>query len=158
MSSLSIDRATLTPEFDPNHASYTAVAEVSRVTVTPANDHGATFQILDANDAEIADFDSNRAGHQVPLAIGETTVKVRVVSQDQAEHHVYTIAVTLADAVSRYDIDGNGAIDGTEVVAAAADYFANLISGDEVLAVIRAYFDSLGGPRGTAPEIALGSP
>ena len=142
LSSLSIDRATLTPEFDPRHASYTAVAEVSRVTVTPANDHGATFQILDANDAAIADFDSNRAGHQVPLAIGQTTVKVRVVSQDQAEHHVYTIVVTLADAVSRYDRDGDGAIDGPEVLAAAADYFANLISGDEVLAVIRAYFDN----------------
>ena len=140
LSALSIDRATLTPEFDPNLASYTAVAEVSRVTVTPANDHGATFQFLDANDAAIADFDSNRAGHQAALAVGDTTVKIRVVSQDQTAHHVYTIVVTLADAVSRYDRDGDGTIDGPEVLAAASDYFDNLISADEVLMVISAYF------------------
>ena len=142
LSGLTIDRATLTPEFDPDHTAYTAVAEVSRITVTPANDHGATFQFLDAINVEIADFDSSRAGHQLPLAIGENTVKVRVVSQDQAAHHVYTIVVTLADAVSRYDSDGNGSITDSEVLAAAADFFDNLISADEVLTVIRAYFDN----------------
>ena len=142
LSGLTIDRATLTPEFDPDHTAYTAVAEVSRITVTPANDHGAAFQFLDAINVEIADFDSSRAGHQVPLAIGENTVKVRVVSQDQAAHHVYTIVVTLADAVSRYDSDGNGSITDSEVLAAAADFFDNLISAEEVLTVIRAYFDN----------------
>ena len=77
LSGLTIDRAALTPEFDPNHTAYTAVAEVSRITVTPANEHGATFQFLGENDTEIADFDSHRDGHQVPLTIGETTVKIK---------------------------------------------------------------------------------
>ncbi len=140
LSGLTIDRTVLTPEFDPNQAAYTAVAEISRVTVTPANDHGATFQILDGSDAAIADADSDRDGHQVVLTIGENTVKVRVDSQDQTAHHVYTIVVTLADAVSRYDRNGDGSIDGTEVLAAVSDYFGNLISGDEALAVISAYF------------------
>ena len=139
LSGLTIDRAALTPAFDPKRASYTAVAEVSRITVTPASDHGATFQFLDAHDAEIADFDGNRAGHQVPLVIGDTTVKVRVVSQDQSAQHVYTIVVTLPDAVSRYDSDGDGAIARTEVLDAITDYLDNLISRDEVITVISAY-------------------
>ena len=139
LSGLSIDRAALTPEFDPNNAAYTAVAEVSRITVTPSNDHGATFQFLDANDAEIADFDSNRDGHQVPLVVGETTIKVKVVSQDQSADHIYTVVVTLEDAVSRYDDDGDGTITRDEVLDAIADYLDNLISRDEVVAVISAY-------------------
>ncbi len=139
LSGLAIDRATLTPAFDPDHTAYTAVAEVSRITVTPANDHEATFQFLDANDAEIADFDSNRDGHQVPLAIGENTIKVRVVSSVQSAHHAYTIVVTLADAVSRYDSDGDGSIVRTEVLDAIADFLDNLISRDEVITVISAY-------------------
>ena len=142
LSGLTIDRAALTPAFDPHQAEYTAVAEVSRITVTPANEHGATFQFLDVNDAEIADFDGNRDGHQVPLAIGETTVKVKVVSQDQSAHHIYTIVLTLADAVSRYDEDGDGLITIEEATAAIGDYFDNLISIEEAIEVVRAYFSS----------------
>ena len=140
LSSLSIDRVTLSPVFNPNHTEYTAMAEVSRITVAPATEPGAIFQILDVNDVEIVDADSGRDGHQLHLAVGDITIKIRVVSTDQAADRMYTIVVTLEDAVSRYDKDGSGSISKAEVLASITDYFSNLISTEEVLRVVAAYF------------------
>ena len=70
------------------------------------------------NDAELVDADGASSGHQISLAAGDTTVKIKVVSQDQASDHTYTVIVTLEDVISRYDRDGNGAIDRAEAIAA----------------------------------------
>ena len=39
-----------------------------------------------------------------------------------------------------YDADGNEAIDRNEAVAAVVDYFADRITKEEAIAVIRLYF------------------
>ena len=140
LSDLSINPGTLTPQFDPYHTDYTASAGASRITVTPTNEYGAAFRFLDADDTEIPDTDSTLVGHQVDLAGGNATVKVEVVSQDQAADHTYTVVVTLEDVISRYDRDGNGAIDKEEAIAAVVDYFAGLITKDEAIEVILLYF------------------
>ena len=140
LSGLSISPGTLTPQFDPYHTDYTASASASRITVTPANEYSAAFRFLDADDAEVPDADSASDGHQIDLAAGGATVKVEVVSQDLAEDNTYTVIVTLEDVISRYDRDGNGAIDREEAIAAVVDYFADRITKEEAIEVILFYF------------------
>ena len=140
LSGLSISPGTLTPRFDPYHTEYSAVADATRVTLTPTNGYGAAFRFIDADDADIPDADDVLDGHQIDVAAAGPTVKVDVVSQDQAASHTYTIAVTLDDVVSRYDKDGNGVIDREEAIAAVVDYFAGLITKEEAIEVILAYF------------------
>ena len=140
LSGLSISPGTLTPQFDPYHTDYTASASASRITVTPANEYSAAFRFLDADDAEVPDADSASDGHQIDLAAGGATVKVEVVSQDLAADNTYTVMVTLEDVISRYDRDGNGAIDREEAIAAVVDYFADRITKEEAIEVILFYF------------------
>ena len=100
LSGLTIDPATsLEPPFDPYHTHYTVVAEESQVTVTPTNDHGATFEFLDGEYGALADADGSEAGHQVDLTVGVTPVRVRVGGL------TYTIIVAYRDLVTRYDDD-----------------------------------------------------
>ena len=139
LSGLSISPGTLTPRFDSYHTDYAAFADAARVTVTPVNEYGAAFRFLDAEDAETPDADEASDGRQLDVANG-ATIKVEVVSQDQAASHTYTIVVTLDDVVSRYDRDGNGVIDREEATAAVVDYFAGLITKEEAIEVIVAYF------------------
>ena len=143
LSGLSIRPGTLAPQFDPYRSEYTVLASASRITVTPANEYGADFRFLDVNDVEIADADGASDGHQIDLADGDTTVKVKVVSQDQAASHTYTVIVTLEDVISRYDKDGDGRISKDEVIAAIRDYFKGIITKDQTIAVIRVYFSSV---------------
>ena len=142
LSGLSISPGRLAPEFDPYRADYTAEARAPRITVTPTNDYGAAFRFLDVNDAELVDADGASAGHQISLAAGDTTVKIKVVSQDQASDHAYTVIVTLEDVISRYDRDGNGAIDRAEAIAAVVDYFNYIITKEEAIMVINRYLAS----------------
>ena len=109
--------------------------------MTPVNEYGSAFRFLDAEDVETPDADETLDGRQIDVASG-ATVKVEVVSQDQAASHTYTIVVTLDDVISRYDRDGNGAIDREEAIAAVVDYFAGLITKEEAIEVIVAYFGS----------------
>ena len=140
LSGLSISPGALTPKFDPYHTEYSASADATRITVTPVNGYGAAFRFLDADGADILDADDASDGHQIDLAADGATVKVEVISQDQAADHTYTVVVTLDDVISRYDRDANGAIDREEAIAAVVDYFAGLITKDEAIEVILFYF------------------
>ena len=142
LSSLSISPGTLTPQFDPYRTEYTAEAASSGTTVMAVNDDGAILRILDVNGADLADADGGSTGHQLDLADGDTTIKVKVVSQDQAAYHTYTIVVALDNVISRYDKDGDGAISKDEAITAVIDYFNGIITKEEAITVIIAYFSS----------------
>ena len=140
LSGLTIDPATsLEPPFDPYHTHYTVVAEESQVTVTPTNDHGATFEFLDGEYGALADADGSEAGHQVDLTVGVTPVRVRV----RVGGLTYTIIVAYGDLVTRYDDNNNGTIEKNEVLAAISDYLFGegdeAISKSEVLDLINLY-------------------
>ena len=94
LSGLTINPGTLSPQFQSSHTDYTTEAGQLRITVVPTNDHNATFQFLDENDAGIPDADDALDGHQVDLGDGITTIKVKVTSQDNGASHTYTIRVT----------------------------------------------------------------
>ena len=93
LSDLSITPGTLTPRFDPYHTEYSASADATRITVTPVNEYGAAFRFLDADDVEVPDADDALDGHQIDVPSAGATVKVEVVSQDQAASHAYIITV-----------------------------------------------------------------
>ena len=92
---------TLIPTFASSTATYTASVanSVSEVTVTPTTNHASsTVAYLDASDAALADADTNAAGHQVALAVGETVIKVKVTAEDGTSTQTYTVTVTRAAA------------------------------------------------------------
>ena len=98
---------TLSPTFASGTAAYTASVanSVDEVTVTPTTNHAsATVAYLDASDAALADADTNAAGHQVTLAVGDTVIKVLVTAEDGTSTLTYTVTVTptlsVADAAA----------------------------------------------------------
>ena len=90
---------TLSPTFDADTYAYTASVanSVDEVTVTPTTtDSDATFEYLDSSDAELDDEDTNAAGHQVELDVGDTVFKVKVTAEDGTTTQNYTVTVTRA--------------------------------------------------------------
>ena len=98
---------TLDPSFDSDTYSYTASVanSVDEVTVTPTTNHGeADVEYLDSSDAALADADTNTAGHQVVLDVGDTVFKVKVTAEDDTTTQDYTVTVTRACALNEGDI------------------------------------------------------
>ena len=56
-----------------------------------------------------------------------------VVKVSNAEHNLYV------PLMRRYDTNNNGVIDTNEMLSAVSDYFADLISTDEMLALVAVY-------------------
>ena len=96
LSGLSIDPATLSPQFDAYSTDYTVAARSSRITFSPTNRHNATFEYLDGDDNVLVDLDNSQAGHQMDVrAGGVTTIKVRVIAPEHRfGWHTYTFHVS----------------------------------------------------------------
>ena len=57
--------------------------DVDEVTVTATkNRTGASTEYLDASDMMLDDADTSVDGHQVPVAVGDTVIQVKVTAQD----------------------------------------------------------------------------
>ena len=73
----------------------------------------------------------------------EYDVQVRAVNSAGAGPWSETSAVTPGDVVSRYDVNGNGVIEKSEVIAAINDYLfgtgANVPSKADVIRLINLY-------------------
>ena len=78
--------------FDYSAMVGTAVAEVT-VTATK-NDTNATIEYLDGSDVMLDDADTGTAGHQVPVAVGDTVIQVKVTAQNTTTFLIYTVTVT----------------------------------------------------------------
>ncbi len=90
---------TLSPAFASDTYAYTASVanSVDEVTVTASTtDTDATFEYLDESDATLDDEDTNAAGHQVELDVGDTVFKVKVTAEDGTTTQNYTVTVTRA--------------------------------------------------------------
>ena len=106
----------LAPGFAAETADYTATVAnaVSRITVTATkSDETATLAYLDGNDAALADADDATGGHQVDLAVGENTVKVKVTGEDGAESTTYAVTVTREPQLTAAFVDMPLEHDGT---------------------------------------------
>ena len=140
LNGLAVSPGSLVPQFDAHRTDYSASVGLSPVTVTldPTNDHGATLQFLDENDAEVADTDNTVEGFQVELGAGVPAIKIRVVSHDNQATHAYTIT----DLGNRYDVNDDRVIQRDEVISAIKDYFNDVITREETIEVIKLYFSS----------------
>ena len=98
---------TLDPTFASDTYAYTASVanSVDEVTVAPTTtDSDATFEYLDSSDNTLADADTNTAGQQVDLDVGDTVFKVKVTAEDGTTTQTYTVTVTRACALNTGDI------------------------------------------------------
>ena len=66
------------------------------VTATATDSSNATVEYLTASDTdtELEDADTNMAGHQVALDVGDTVFKVKVTAEDGTTTQTYTVTVT----------------------------------------------------------------
>ena len=96
LSALAVSPGELTPRFDPAVSKYIAEVEDGQVTITPATSPGAAFQLLDGQGVSVPDADGALDGHQIAVGYGDTTIKIRVVSQDGGDRHTYTVRVVWA--------------------------------------------------------------
>ncbi len=103
LTALAVEGATLSPAFDADTTSYTAVVGPSPATVTPTGQLGVTFEFLDNSDNAIDDADTE-SGFQVALGSGRTRVKVKVTSEDGQASHTYIIDIDRASAPGRPSI------------------------------------------------------
>ncbi len=103
LTDLVVEGATLTPAFDADTASYTAVVGPSPATVTPTGQSGVNYEFLDSSDNAIGDADTE-SGFQVALGTRRTTVKMKVLSEDGLANHTYTINIDRANAPGRPSI------------------------------------------------------
>ena len=112
LSGLTVSPGTLAPTFASGTADYTASVGygVTQMTVTPTkNVASSSVSFLDGADSALTDADS-ASGHQVNLAVGANTIKVKVTAEDSTEN-TYTITVTRAKATVSIS---RGAAEATE--------------------------------------------
>ena len=97
LSSLTLSDGNLFPPFGTSTRNYAAEVSygVEHVTITATTSRADTrVTFHDDNDDPIADQDSASSGHQVPLAVGENIIRIRVSKADNAVLDTYTVTVT----------------------------------------------------------------
>ena len=103
---------TISPVFASGTTSYTASVDndVDEITITPTvNESNATVEYLDSTDTPITDANSGKAGHQVSLAVGANTIKVKVTAEDTTTTRHYRVSDLNAVGTS----DASGSDDAT---------------------------------------------
>ena len=134
--------------FASGTTSYTASVanSVSQTSVTPTVNHSGASYVIKLDGVEDADG-------VVSLSVGSNVITVELTAEDDSTTQTYTVTVTREGLPTeeteeeteqrmrvQYDANENGAIDPDEVITAVIDYFDGLITGDEVLAVVKMYF------------------
>ncbi len=94
LTAVTIGNGTLTPSFSSNHLLYN-ITDITYgthlLTITPTPETGATASLLDSSDNALVDLDDALDGHQVYIAIGEATVKVRVAKESLSQDYTFVI-------------------------------------------------------------------
>ncbi len=97
LSGLTVSAGTLTPDFAGGTLEY-AVPDVpnatGRITVTATADADVTVTYEDGSGNALTDADSDTAGFQADLEVGENTIQVKVTKGDASQ--TYTLKVTRA--------------------------------------------------------------
>ena len=93
----------------------------------------STGQIRVGESAELEEGDNYAVTLSATVSVGERS--------SLTVHIAVSIRVTEPEPPAiRYDFNRNGTIEKNEVLAAIADYFADIIEKDEVLEVVSLYF------------------
>ena len=136
-------RIDLRPSFAPSITSYMASVrnDVDEITIAPTrNNNGASVAYFDGSDVAIPDADDAKSGQQVPLVVGENTIKVKVTAADNTTR-TYTVTVTRplpsADATLRsLELSNGSPITLTPSFAPSIlDYTASVPNGVEQITI-----------------------
>ena len=104
LTGLTVSPGTLTPAFGNATLEY-AVPNVpnasSRITVTATPETGATVAYEDGSGNALSDADSNTAGDQFDLEVGENTIQVKLTEGDASK--TYTLKITRAAPAASSD-------------------------------------------------------
>ena len=114
------------------------------VAATHPNDDDVTYSLSGAN-ASLFTVDEEtgqiRLGQAVTLELGQTYTVNLTATDSTGTGAIIIVVIEVAEPTThRYDLDGNGSFEKSEVIKAVADYFAGLIDKEEVLAILSAYF------------------
>ena len=149
---------TLDPEFESETTSCTASVKnaIDRVTfIAVSNDSNAAIEYYVDTDTPIDDADDMAVCQQIPLAVGENTVKVKVTAGDSVTTRTYTVVVTRSPApefvVSPSELEIDEAGSDTFTVKLTAPPTANVsvsISSDNVGAATVSPADLIFTPSG----------
>ena len=153
---LTINQGILSPAFDADTMAYTAdvIHSVGSINVTAIGfvdtddtDNSSTVRIMSDTDAAIGNDSEpslNVATHSIELMRGANVITVMVTAADYSEMETYTVTVTRSaegtPLLDRYDADGDGEINISEVSTAIDHFFEGQLSLDEVSAVIDLFF------------------
>ena len=151
--------ATVTPTNNaPEFAAATDTREVAENT-TAGENIGAPVMATDTDagdtltytlgGADMASFDIDPATGQLMAKAAldfetKDSYTVEVMAEDgNGGTDTITVTITVTDvpegpALSPYDVDNSGKIEGPEVIQAVRDYFADTINGPEVIEVVKA--------------------
>ena len=119
LSALALSEGTLVPPFGTSTRSYAAEVAygTEHLTVTATTSRPSTrVSFHDGHDDPIADLDQVAPGHQVPLEVGENTVRVRVSDSDNTVLDTYTVSVTRVKPVVGIATTTNFVFEGDPVV------------------------------------------
>ena len=159
----------LTPTFATATLSYSAMVAngVSQILVDPTTtDDGATVEFLNENDMAIDDAESMEDGHQIALAEGNNTIKVKVTAEDTTIVETYTVVVTRAASVSvlvsNIDQDDNNSFDsvgssGGIIFRQAQGFTTGDNPGGYTLARVRVELNGITGSEGAKMSIYTNS-
>ena len=114
------------------------------VAATHPNDDDVTYSLSGAN-ASLFTVDEEtgqiRLGQAVTLALGQSyTVNLTATDSTGTGSIIIVVIEVVEAALHLYDLNRDGIIEKDEVLAAASDYFAELIDKPLVLEVIALYF------------------
>ena len=82
-----------------------------------------------------------RVGQEMPLGLGQTyTVNLTATDKSGTGAIIIVVIEVVDPATHRYDLNHNGTIEMDEAVAAAGDYFQDIIGLEEAVEVVNLYF------------------
>ena len=120
------------------------------VVATRPNTSGFTYSLSGTDSAKFTVDESTgqiRVGQAVSLEAGDSYTVTLRASVAQPVGSTLTVGIEVSIRVIepeppavRYDFNRDGTIELDEVLAAVADYFADIIEKDEVLALVARYF------------------
>ena len=114
------------------------------VAATHPDDSDVTYSLSGADAALFIDDEETvqtRVGQEMTLELGQTyTVNLTATDNSGTGAIIIVVLEVVEPATHRYDLDHNGTIEMDEAVAAAGDYFQDIIGLEEAVEVINLYF------------------
>lgn len=166
LSSLALSEGALIPPLSTSTRSYTAEVSngVEHVTVMATTSRAGTrVTFHDRVGDPIADLDNATDGHQVPLVVGENTIRVQITAANSTVLDTYTVTVTRVEPVVSISASTTSVVEGDPVAfrlhrdSAPSDSLLVPVSVAETGAMLASSSKAVAGRSVTIPGHATSS-